>query len=60
MPDFMQAVLVTDGVLVAMSSRSKLEQVGRAPWQVTYISGSNFETPAEITHWQPLPAPPKE
>lgn len=60
MPDFMLPVLVTDGVLVAMSARSKLEQVGRDPWQVTYSSGNQFETPGKITHWQPLPAPPGE
>ncbi|MGP3209197.1 DUF551 domain-containing protein [Serratia marcescens] len=60
MPDYRAPVLITDGELVAMSCRSRLDSIGRDPWQTTYQSGDATKCLSTVTHWMPLPEPPTD
>lgn len=60
LPEYMKNVLVTDGVFSGMGWRDYYDCHGTKPREDHWIAPSTNVNELGITHWMPLPEPPKE
>lgn len=60
LPEYMENVLVTDGVFSGMGWRDWYDHHGTKPREDYWISPNSNVNDLGITHWMPLPEPPKE
>lgn len=60
LPEYMENVLVTDGVFSGMGWRDYYDCHGTKPKEDCWISPNTNVNDLGITHWMPLPEPPKE
>lgn len=59
LPEYMENVLVTDGVFSGMGWRDYYDYHGTKPREDYWISPNSNVNDLGITHWMPLPQPPK-
>lgn len=60
LPEYMENVLVTDGVFSGMGWRDYYDCHGTKPREDYWIAPSTNVNELGITHWMPLPQPPME
>lgn len=60
LPAYMENVLVTDGMFSGMGWRDWYDCRGTKPREDYWISPNTNVNDLGITHWMPLPEPPKE
>lgn len=60
LPKYMENVLVTDGVFSGMGWRDFYDYRNTKPREDYWIAPSTNVNELGITHWMPLPEPPKE
>lgn len=60
LPEYMENVLVTDGVFSGMGWRDWYDHHGTKPREDYWISPNTNVNDLGITHWMPLPQPPKD
>ena len=59
LPEYMENVLVTDGVFSGMGWRDYYDCHGTKPREDYWIAPSTNVNELGITHWMPLPEPPE-
>ena len=59
LPEYMENVLVTDGVFSGMGWRDWYDCHGTKPKEDCWIAPSTNVNELDITHWMPLPEPPE-
>ena len=59
LPEYMENVLVTDGVFSGMGWRDYYDCHGTKPREDYWIAPSTNVNELGITHWMPLPQPPE-
>jgi len=57
-PEHLQQVLITDGDVIA-TAIVDLKSYDKIEWRFFGISGYECEWDFIVTHWMPLPEPPK-
>ena len=60
LPEYMENVLVTDGAFSGMGWRDYYDCHGTKPREDYWISPNTNVNDLGITHWMPLPEPPKD
>lgn len=60
LPEYMENVLITDGVFSGMGWRDWYDYRGTKPREDYWIAPSTNVNELNITHWMPLPEPPKD
>lgn len=60
LPEYMENVLVTDGVFSGMGWRDWYDYRGTKPREDYWIAPSTNVNELNITHWMPLPEPPED